>query len=58
MDVWKYKIISRVEQDMMISWSTLKMNFIFPHIHVLSTYFFVKLFRETIRPGFTINFNV
>ena len=37
------KFISRVEQDVLlvrlltreISWSTLEINFIFPHIHVL-----------------------
>ena len=31
-DAWKYEIISRVDQ---ISWSTLEIDFIFPHIHVL-----------------------
>ena len=39
MDVWKYKIISRVEQDIslvrFVRRSTLEINFIFPHIHVL-----------------------
>ena len=39
---WKYEIISRVEQHILhsfalltreISWSTLELNFIFPHIH-------------------------
>ena len=44
MDVWKYEIISRVEQDISLvrfanswdmAWSTLEINFIFPHIHVL-----------------------
>ena len=44
MNVWKYEVISRVEQDISlirfahlseISWSTLQINFIFPHIHVI-----------------------
>ena len=44
MDAWKYEIISRVKQDIHhsftlftceISWSTLEINFIFPHIHIL-----------------------
>ena len=41
MDVWKYEIISRVEQDVSselrfareISWSTLEINIIFPHMY-------------------------
>ena len=53
MDVWKYEIISRVEQDISlvrfltreISWSTLDINFIFPHIHVLfSIYTFFLIY--------------
>ena len=47
MNVWKYKIISRVEQDISLvrlvrfahSWdilaNTLEINFVFPHAHVL-----------------------
>ena len=47
MNVWKYKILSRVEQDISLvrlvrfahSWdilaNTLEINFVFPHAHVL-----------------------
>ena len=34
MDVWKYEIISFALLTCEISWSTLEINFIFPHIHV------------------------
>ena len=51
MDVWKYEIISRVEQDISLvrfahSWSTLEINFIFPHIHVLFSILLLKISFE------------
>ena len=52
MNVWKYEVISRVEQDISlirfahlseISWSTLQINFIFPNIHVLFCLLYKKI---------------
>ena len=51
MDVWKYEIISRVEQDPNTDpiqyWSILEINFIFLHIHVLFSIYYIQIDKIT-----------